>query len=127
MGSFFVEKIDVIYVKLDRLVDCLYDFYFDYVKMLLIRILDSFIFLIESVVSKLIGCFLKKRCMFDLMLIFMVISCVDVLLLVIIKMINLFFNFGEFVDDWKCGFINFILKKFGLDLLYKNYRLVSNL
>ena len=30
MGSFFVEKIDDIHVKLDRLADCLHDSYFDY-------------------------------------------------------------------------------------------------
>ena len=42
-------------------------------------------------------------------------------------MINLSLNSGEFADDWKCGLINPILKKPGLDLLYKNYRPVSNL
>ena len=52
----------------------------------------------------------------------MVISCADVLLPVITKMINLSLNSGEFRDDWKCGLINPILKKPGLDLLYKNYR-----
>ena len=46
---------------------------------------------------------------------------------VITKMINLCLNSGEFADDWKCGLINPILKKPGLDLLYKNYRPVSNL
>ena len=49
------------------------------------------------------------------------------LLPVITKMINLSLNSGEFADDWKCGLINPILKKPGLDLLYKNYRPVSNL
>ena len=46
---------------------------------------------------------------------------------VITKMINLCLNSGEFADDWKCGLINPILKKPGLDLRYKNYRPVSNL
>ena len=57
----------------------------------------------------------------------MVISCADVLLPVTTKMINPSLNSGEFADDWKCGLINPILKKPGLDLLYKNYRPVSNL
>ena len=65
--------------------------------------------------------------MFDPMSTSMVISCADVLLPVITKMINLSLNSGEFADDWKCGLINPILKKPGLDLLYKNYRPVSNL
>ena len=63
--------------------------------------------------------------MFDPMSTSMVISCADVLLPVIT--INLSLNSGEFADDWKCGLINPILKKPGLDLQYKNYRPVSNL
>ena len=101
MGSFFVEKIDAIHA------DCLHDSHFDYVKTLPTRTLDSFIPLTESAVSKLIGCSPKKSCMFDPMSTCMVISCADVLLPVITKMIN--------------------LDQSGLDLLYKNYRPVSNL
>ena len=127
MDSFFVEKIDAIHVKLDRLADCLHDSHFDYVKTLPTRTLDSFIPLTESAVSKLIGCSPKKSCMFDPMSTPLVISCADVLLPVITKMINLSLNFGEFADDWKCGLINPILKQPGLDLLYKNYRPVNNL
>ena len=87
---------------------------------------DSFIPLTESAVSKLIGCSPKKGCMFDPMSTHLVISCTDVLLPVITKMINLSLNSGEFADDWKCGLINPNLKKPGLDLVYKNYRPVSN-
>ena len=91
------------------------------------RTLDSFIPLTESAVSKLIGCSPKKSCMFDPMSTPLVISRADVLLPVITKMINLSLNSGEFANDWKCGLINPILKKPGLDLPYKNYRPVSNL
>ena len=127
LGSFFVGKIDAIHAKLDRLADCLHDSHFDYVKTSPTRTLDSFIPLTESAVSKLIGCSPKKSCMFDPMSTPMVISCANGLLPVITKMINLSLNSGEFADDWKCGFINPILKKPGLDLLYKNYRPVCNL
>ena len=89
--------------------------------------MDSFIPLTESEVSKLIGCSPKNSSMFDLMSTPMVISCTDVLLPAITKMINLSLNYEEFADDWRCGLINPTLKKPGLDLLYKNYRLVSNL
>ena len=65
--------------------------------------------------------------MFDPMSTPMVISCADVLLPVITKMINLSLNSGEFADDWKCGLINPTLKKPGLDLPNKNYKPVSNL
>ena len=86
MGSFFVEKIDVIHVKLDRLAHY-------YVKTIPTRTLDSFIPLTESAVNKLIGCSPKKSCMFDPMSTPLVISCcADVLLPVITKMINLSLN-----------------------------------
>ena len=115
--------------KLHRLADCLHDSHFDYMygKTSPTRTLDSFIPLTESAVSELIGCSPKKSCRLDSMSTPMVISCADVLLPVITKMINLSLNSGEFADDWKCGLINPILKKPGLDLLYKNYRPVCNL
>ena len=56
MGSFFVEKIDAIHVKLDRLADSLHDSHFYNVKTLPTRTLDGFIPVPESVVSELIGC-----------------------------------------------------------------------
>ena len=43
MGSFFVEKINAIQVKLDRLADCLHDCNFDYVNTSLTTTLDNFI------------------------------------------------------------------------------------
>ena len=94
MGSFFVEKIDAIHVKLDRLTDCLHDSHFDYVKALSTRTLDNFIPLTESAVSKLIGCSPKKSCTFDPMSTPIVISYADVQLQVITKMINLSLNSG---------------------------------
>ena len=112
MGSFFVEKIVAIHVKLSKLADCLHDSHFDNVKTLPTRTLDSFIPLIESAVSKLIGCSPKKSCMFYPMSTSMVISCADVLLPVTTKMINLSLNSGEFADDWKCGLINPIFFKY---------------
>ena len=60
--------------------------------------MDSFIPLTESAVGKLIGCSPKKSCMFDPMSTPMVISCADVLLPLITKMVNLSLNSGEFGD-----------------------------
>ena len=34
---------------------------------------------------------------------------------------------GQFADGWKCALVNPLLKKRGLDLLYKNYRPISSL
>ena len=49
------------------------------------------------------------------------------LLPIITKMINLSLESGLFAGDWKCALVLRLLKKSGLDLLYKNYRPVSNL
>ena len=57
----------------------------------------------------------------------LVIDCIDALLPIITKMINLSLETGLFADDWKCALVLPLLKKPGLDLLYKNYRPVSNL
>ena len=42
-------------------------------------------------------------------------------------MIHISLEFGLFTDDWKCALVLPLLKKSGLDLLYKNYRPVSDL
>ena len=58
----------------------------------------------------------------------LVMDCIDVLLPITTKMINLSLESGLFADDWKCALVLPLLKrKPGLDLLYKNYRPVSNL
>ena len=70
---------------------------------------------------------LKKTCRMDPMPTTLVIGCIDVLLLVLTNIINLLLESVTFADDWKCALVNPLLKKVGLDLLYKNYRPVSNL
>ena len=57
----------------------------------------------------------------------LMIDCIDVLLPIITKMIDLSLESGLFADDWKCALVLPLLKKSGLDLLYKSYRPVSNL
>lgn len=101
-------------------------FFDDYV-LVLFFFFCKFSFFMEEKVWKFINSSIKKSCILDFMLIFLVIDCMDVFLLIIMKMINLLFEFGLFVDDWKCVFVFLFLKKFGLDFLFKNYRFVSNL
>ena len=57
----------------------------------------------------------------------LVVNWLDVLLPVQIKMINTSIMSGQFADGWKCALVNPLLKKRGLDLLCKNYRLISSL
>ena len=83
--------------------------------------------LTEEEVRKLINNSAKKSCSLDPMPTSLVIDCIDALLPIITKMINLSLETGLFADDWKCALVLPLLKKPGLDLLYKNYRPVSNL
>lgn len=95
--------------------------------LLLIFKFSKFIVFFEFEVWKFIEGSVKKSCFFDLMFILLVFSCIDVLFFVIIKMINLFFVDGVFVDVWKCVFVKLLFKKVGFDLFFSNYRFVSNL
>jgi hypothetical protein len=57
----------------------------------------------------------------------LIIKCMDVLLPVLTTMVNLSLQNGHFADNWKEALVLPILKKIGLDLLFNNYRPVSNL
>ena len=46
---------------------------------------------------------------------------------VFMKMINLSLSEGHVPDSWKVAILTPILKKYGLDLVFENFRPVSNL
>ena len=54
-------------------------------------------------------------------------KCLDLLLSIITSIINLYLRLGYFHITWKCALVIPLLKKFGLDLIFKNFRPVSNL
>ena len=54
-------------------------------------------------------------------------KCVDVLLPLITKIINLSLDSGYFPHTWKCALVRPLLKKDGLPPFFKNFRPVSNL
>ena len=56
-----------------------------------------------------------------------VLQILDVLLPVITCMINVSFESGLFAEEWRQALVLPTLKKCGLDIAYKNFRLVSNL
>ena len=89
--------------------------------------MDNFKPLSEGDVRKLIQGFPKKSCTLDPMPTSLVINCIDLLLPVITKIINLSLESGLFASTWTCALVNPLLKKTGLDLVFKNYRPVSNL
>ena len=89
--------------------------------------IERFNTLRQSDVRKLIESTSKKSCLLDPMPTTLVISCIDVLLPVITKIINSSLQSGVFAVQWKCALVSPLLKKPGLQLLLKNYRPVSNL
>ena len=76
---------------------------------------------------ELIEGFPKNSCTLDPMPTSLVINCIDVLLPVITRIINLSLESGSFASNWKSALVNPLLKKTGLDLVFENYRPVSNL
>ena len=89
--------------------------------------MDSFRVLNESEVQKLIEATPKKSCTLDPMPTPLVVGCIDILLPVITKVINLSLQTGSFADQWKCALVHPLLKKLGLDLVFQSFRPVSNL
>ena len=69
----------------------------------------------------------KKSCAQDQSSRSMLVKCIDVLLPVITKMVNISLESGHFPSAWTEALVRPILKKNGLDTVFKNYRSVSNL
>ena len=63
----------------------------------------------------------SKHCQLDPAPTWLVKKCIDLLLPVITNMINLSLSYGCFPDAWKCALIRPLLKKLGLDFLFKNF------
>ena len=68
-----------------------------------------------------------KHCQLDPLPTWLMIECLDVLLPIFTKIVNLSLSIGEVPSELKHAIIKPLLKKSGLDLVNKNYRPVSNL
>ena len=69
----------------------------------------------------------KKSCALDPIPTPLLVKCIDVLLLVITKMVNISLESGHFPSAWKEALFRPILKTNDLDTVFKNYRPVGNL
>ena len=121
MGSLFAEKIKTIHLKLDGLSSSLPVISNNNAKSWSGTWMDQFKLLSECEVRRLIESSAKKTCILDPMPTSLVIGCTQVLLPVLTKINNLSFQSGTFADNWKCALVNPLLKKPGLDLVFKNY------
>ena len=88
---------------------------------------DKFVPLTEHNVKSLIDKGSKNSCSLDPMPTQFVVNCLDVLLPVITRIINLSLETGIFPTDWKEALVLPILKKDNLDsTVLKNFRPISN-
>ncbi len=69
----------------------------------------------------------NKYCELDPMPTWMIRDCIEEVLPLMTKIINLSLRSREMPDDLKLAIIKPLLKKLGLDLVKQNYRPVSNL
>ena len=122
-GNFFVQKIEKIRSEIDAQnipsADIPYSFTGDY--------LSSFEPLSEEQVKKFIMDSKTTTCDSDPIPTHLVKENLDILLPIITKMVNLSLQSGVFPEEWKLALIIPLIKKLGLELIFKSYRPVSNL
>ena len=126
IGKFFVQKIERIRTELDTAAtaDPSQSFEPPYLNS---AQLASFTILSQENVKNFIGKSSKKTCSLDPMPTPLVVECLDPLLPVITRMINLSLQCGTFPDDWKLADVKPRLKKTGAEALFTNLRPISNL
>ena len=89
--------------------------------------LSKFDLLSQEEVRDLVCASKKKTCSLDPIPTKLVFKCLDILLPVITKIINYSLEHGVFPSAWKNALVFPLLKKDGLEPIFKNYRPVSNL
>ena len=89
--------------------------------------LSTFETLSESDVRKLVMESKTTSCALDPIPTSLLKQCIECILPVLTKMVNLSLQTGIFPDEWKLALVIPLIKKFGLEELFKNYRPVSNL
>ena len=124
-GEFFVTKIKNIRSKLEAT---------DVEPLALPRApineedkLHTFCPLSQEDVRKLIKKSPNKHCDSDPIPTWLLKECLDSLLPVLTLLVNKSLEMGHFPEEWKNALVTPLLKKLGLDLIYPNYRPVSNL
>ena len=124
-GNFFIVKIETIrrnidsittesLLEMDHSPDCEIKF-------------SSFKPLTEAEVRKLVMKSKPTTCDLDPIPSSLLKECIDIVLPVLTKMVNLSLQSGTVPESWKLALVIPLIKKLGLQLIYPNYRPVSNL
>ena len=124
-GEFFIMKIDKIRNALDQLevpsIEPIREPITDQHK------LTSFQQLQLTDIHKLIKRAPNKQCASDPIPTWMLKECTDIIAPFITNMINMSLEIGYFPSEWKNALVTPLLKKQGLELIFPNFRPVSNL
>ena len=127
-GQFFVHKIETIQERINEICENESIESIEEMKTKDPSIAFSeFNLLTEDEVKKIITKSASKSCSLDPIPTWLLKKCLDLLLPIITLIINLSLRLGYFPSAWKCALVIPLLKKFGLDLIFKNFRPVSNL
>ena len=125
IGDFFVLKVKDIHMKLN---DITLPSVTDYSTSCSADVtLKEFNILSVVDVKELISRLPKKTSCLDPMPTSLVLQCSEELLPVITVIVNMSLQSGQFAGEWKKAMVTPLLKKCGIDLLFKNLRPVSNL
>ena len=123
IGNFFVQKVNVIHTRLDAAAPSIDTTDEVHPGSSDAPSFDRFRVLTEEEVSTLI----TKSCSQDPMPSHLVVECLDVLLPVLTRMINLSLQSGCFPDSWKHAVVHPRLKKSKAEVIFPNLRPISNL
>ena len=125
LGTFFIRKIANIRSDLDNHSPqvCRVDSNDSTIELPL----SKFDLLSQEEVRDLVRASKKKTCSLDPIPTKLVFECLDILLPVITKIINYSLEHDVFPSAWKNALVFPLLKKDGLEPIFKNYRPVSNL
>ena len=125
IGDFFARKIECIRQDLDSAPT--YDNSTSELQIMPNVQLDSFKSLTEDEVDQIISNSSKKSCSLDPIPTHLLVDCLDVLLPVITRMINLTLQSGCFHKNWKLAKVHPSLKKSTAEVVFDNLRPISNL
>ncbi len=123
-GEFFIDKIQTIREQIDTQ-PCA--FQAPPVPHAPKDIFSSFSPLSQAEVKRLIFKSKSTSCALDPIPTHLLKECVDVILPLLTKMVNLSLQTGIFPDEWKLALVIPLIKKFGLEVILNNFRPVSNL
>ncbi len=125
-NDFFIRKIDTLRDKLDSTQSDGNDFSSED-HGINFTPLSTFKPVSEDEVRKIITNSPSKSCMLDPLPTQVFKQCIDLLLPILTIMINLSLQLGYFPAEWKEAIIIPLIKKLGLETIFKSYRPVSNL